>query len=80
MTVAEYSLKQQLIREVENLRPEKWRQVLNFVLFLKSHFAQEGTRIRTPSLAASHLDHVTGLVAWGGNALNDAECLYDESL
>jgi hypothetical protein len=31
------------------------------------------------STPASSLDRLTGLVAWGGDALADAERLYDES-
>jgi hypothetical protein len=29
------------------------------------------------TLPASHLDHLRGLVAWGGDAVADTERLYD---
>ena len=60
--------------------PDKLMEVLDFVAFLKSRAVQEGARRAVPSFPASSLDHLTDLVAWGGDALVDAERLYDESL
>jgi hypothetical protein len=74
MTTTEVDLKKQLMRELDELPPDKLMEVLDFVAFL---------RIRKvpfiPSIPASSLDRLTGLVAWGGDALIDTERLYDES-
>lgn len=75
MVLADHDLKQQVKRELETLPPGQWREVLDFVCFLKNRSAREGVR----TLPASHLDQLTGLVAWGGDALVDTERLYDES-
>ncbi len=66
------NLKEKLMRELDKLPSDKLVEVLDFVSFL-------GTRKVTPSLPASSLDRLTGLVAWGGDALADTERLYDES-
>jgi len=80
MTMAEVHLKQQLMTELEKLPSDKWAEVLDFVLFLRGRVVQEQARTPVPSLPASSLDRLTGLVAWGGDALADAERLYDEPL
>jgi len=76
----EAQLKQRLLRELGELPPDKLIEVLDFAAFLKSRAAQEEIRRSAPSLPASSLDTLTDLVAWGGDALVDAEHLYDESL
>jgi hypothetical protein len=74
MTTAGDNLKQQLMRELGELPPDKFVEVLDFIVFLKTRKAP-----LIPSLPASFLDSLTGLVAWGGDALADTERLYDES-
>ncbi len=64
-------------------------EVLDFILFLKKRYAEgelqkasdhnAGTS-RLHTLPASHLDHLTGLVEWGGDALADSERIYDDCL
>jgi len=78
MVITEPYLKERLIKELESLPSDKWREVLEFVLFLKGGVLQGQAPL--PSLPASSLDHLTGLVAWGGDALTDAERLYDGSI
>lgn len=78
MVVMESHLKEQLIKELERLPSNKYREVLDFVRSLKGGMVQEQTPV--PSLPASCLDSLTGLVAWGGDALTDAERLYDGSI
>lgn len=80
MTTAEVRLRQQLMKELEKLPLDKLVEVLDFVVFLRTRAVQEEARPPVPSLPASSLDHLTGLVAWGGDALTDAESLYDESV
>jgi len=74
MTTAGVNLKQQLMRELDELPPDKLVEVLDFIVFLRTRKVP-----LIPSLPASSLDRLTGLVAWGGNALADTERLYDES-
>ncbi len=74
MTTGGANLKQQLMRELNELPPDKLMEVLDFVVFLRT---RKGPFI--PSFPASSLDRLTGLVAWGGDALADTERLYDES-
>ncbi|RLD99962.1 MAG: hypothetical protein DRI92_01040 [Aquificota bacterium] len=78
MVITEPYLKERLIKELEGLPSDKWREVLEFVLFLKGGALQGQAPL--PSLPASCLDRLTGLVAWGGDALADAERLYDGSI
>lgn len=68
------NLKKQLMRELDELPPDKLTEVLDFVSFLRT---RKGYFV--PSVPASSLDRLTGLVAWGGDALVDTERLYDES-
>ena len=72
------NLKERLVRELDELPPDKLTEVLDFVVFLRTHKVQEA-HLFGPSLPASSLDPLTGLVAWGGDALADTERLYDES-
>ena len=74
MTTGGVNLKQQLVRELDELPPDKLMGVLDFVAFLRTRKVP-----LVPSLPASSLDRLTGLVAWGGDALADTEGLYDES-
>jgi hypothetical protein len=74
MTTGGVNLKQQLMKELDGLPPDKLTEVLDFVSFLRARKVPF-----VPSLPASSLDRLTGLVAWGGNALADTERLYDES-
>ena len=78
MVVAESHLKEQLIKELEKLPSDKWREVLEFVLLLKK--GQVQGQVPPSSLPASCLDGLTGLVSWEGDALADAERLYDDSI
>jgi hypothetical protein len=73
MTTGGVNLKQQLVRELDELPPDKLMEVLDFVAFLRTRKVP-----LVPSLPASSLDRLTGLVAWGGDALADTEKLYDE--
>ena len=74
MTTGGVNLKQQLMRELDELPADKLAEVLDFVEFLRTRKVP-----LVPSLPVSFLDNVTGLVAWGGNALVDTEGFYDES-
>jgi hypothetical protein len=74
MTTGGVNLKQQLMKELNELPQDKLLEVLDFVIFLRTRKVPI-----LPSVPASSLDRLTGLVAWGGDALADIEKLYDES-
>jgi hypothetical protein len=79
-------IKEAVRHTLDELPAEKLGEVLDFVLFLKeretakdrcSVQAQPPTALILHTLPASHLHSLTGLVAWGGDALADSERLYD---
>ncbi len=87
--LSEYNVKQAVMRALNELPREKVEEVLDFVLFLKTRkpkdsaqatAAQEPTGLLLRTLPASSLDALTGLVAWGGDAVADAERLYEDHL
>ncbi len=74
MTKGGFNLKKRLMRELDELPPDKLSEVLDFVAFLRTRKVPF-----VPSLPASSFDRLSGLVAWGGDTLADTERLYDES-
>ncbi len=79
--------KEAIQRVLDDLPAEKIEEVLEFALFLKArrstHEASTAMALEAPqrplhALSAAHLDRLTGLVTWGGNALADSERLYDD--
>jgi hypothetical protein len=85
--LSEQSLKQAVLRTLDELPREKVVEVLDFVRFLKTQgvkesatdvSAHESATFILRTVPASHLDSVTGLVAWGGDAVVDTERLYDD--
>jgi hypothetical protein len=87
MTSFPWQIKEAVQRALDDLPAEKLEEVLDFALFLKTRWnekggpkatTQESTKLILHTQPASHLDHLTGLVAWGGDAVADAERLYDD--
>ena len=87
--LSEQDLKQAVMRALDGLPTEKMAEVLDFVLFLRGRrskeevqtaAAQEATGLNLRTVPASQLDGLTGLVAWGGDAVADAERLYEDPL
>ena len=83
----EQNLKQAVLRTLDELPREKIVEVLDFVRFLKAQgvkesatetHVQESANFILRTVPASHLDSLTGLIAWGGDAVMDAEHLYDD--
>lgn len=73
------SVKEEVIRLLDDLPEERIAEVLDFTLFVK-------TRNRTSQLQreqlirhvpAENLNALKGIVSWGGDAVEDAERLYD---
>jgi hypothetical protein len=84
---SEQHLKQEVLRTLDELPREKIVEVLDFVKFLKMWGVkesaaevqlQESANFVLHPMPASHLDALTGLVAWGGDAVVDVERLYDD--
>jgi hypothetical protein len=87
MTRFPWQIKEAVQRALDELPAEKLEEVLNFALFLKTRWTEKGgpkgttresTKVILHTLPASHLDRLTGLVTWGGDAVADAERLYDD--
>ncbi|MGQ9710951.1 MAG: DUF2281 domain-containing protein [Anaerolineae bacterium] len=80
MNVAGITLRDAIIKTLDELPSEQVAEVLDFVLFLKQR-AQAERREPQPrvvkTVPAGHLDAVIGFVAWGGDALADTERLYE---
>lgn len=84
---------QQIKREVEEalreLPVDKIGEVLDFIRFLKKRYtegelqkASDHDTATAPlhTMPASHLDQLTGIVEWGGDAFVDSERIYDDGL
>ena len=80
MTVTATSLKEAIIKVLDELPSEQLAEVLDFALFLKQRARVERQKLQQPvvkSIPANHLDALVGMVAWGGDALADTERLYE---
>ena len=87
MTSSTWQIKEAVQRVLDDLPAEKIEEVLDFARFLKARWTAQGeskatvpesTGLILHTLPAAHLDRLTGLVAWGGDAVADAERLYDD--
>ena len=74
------SLKEAVIRLLNELPPEQIVEVLDFATFIKERSEKEDllSRLVIKTLPVSQLDELVGLIALGGDALGDTEHLYDE--
>jgi len=78
---AESTLKDAVLQALDDLPQERMAEVLDFALFLKTR--QKGrsgvaSTLHLPSVPASQLKPLVGLVAWGGDAVEDSERLYEQ--
>lgn len=84
MTVLEQQIKREVEEAMKEFPVDKMGEVLDFIMFLKGRYAegelQKASDPPMPTMPASHLDYLTGLVEWGGDALADSERIYDDSL
>ena len=85
MTSSTWQIKAAVQRALDDLPAEKIAEVLDFALFLRARWTAqsqamppESMQLILHTLPASHLDRLTGLVAWGGDAVADTERLYDD--
>jgi hypothetical protein len=76
-------IKEQIIRELDELSPEGLRELHHYIEFLR-HKRRERDRepaveavYPTRFVSAKRLDALTGVINIGGDALADSEALYD---
>jgi len=75
-----YISKDDVIDALDELSSERLSEVLDFVLFLKQRKQNEQQRSSTVVLKKIPIHKIktlTGLVSWGGDALVDAERIYE---
>jgi len=89
MTALEQQIKRRVEQALKELPADKMAEVLDFVLFLKKRCGEGGLQgemdgdsraFPVRAMPASHLDRMTGLVEWGGDAFADSERLYDDNI
>jgi hypothetical protein len=78
--LTESTLKDAVLQALDDLPKERVVEVLDFALFLRAR--QKGPSgivpdLHLPSVPASQLKPLVGLVAWGGDAVEDSERLYE---
>ena len=77
---AESTLKDAVLEALDDLPNERMAEVLDFALFLKTRQKDRSfvsPVLCLPSVPASQLKPLVGLVAWGGDAVEDSERLYE---
>jgi len=77
MLAEQLELKQAVIRVLDELSKERIAEVLDFALFLKTQRPMPSPDLELRTLPVSTLVSLTGLVDWGGDAVEDTEKLYD---
>ncbi len=72
-------LKEAVLEALERLPWERQAEVLEFALSLLEHerYGEKRFRPVVKAVPASHLNDLVGLVSWGGDAVEDAERLYE---
>ncbi len=74
------TMKATVLQVLDELPAERLTEVLDFVLFLNTRRRENNVAVPTlnlPTVPAAHLMPLSGLIAWGGDAVADAERLYD---
>lgn len=72
--------KQRLLQVLDELSEEQATEVFLFALFLRDRcqpLSAEPQEIIVKTLPATHLRMLVGTVAWGGDAVEDTERLYE---
>ena len=72
------TLKEAVLEVLDELPEERIAEVLDFAVFLKMRKPNQGLPVYTlPTVPASQLASLAGMVAWGGDAVADTERLYE---
>jgi len=80
MPVTSVFHKDALLKVLNDLSQEQVVEVFHFAIFLKEHFDAEPKQspiVVVKTLPAAQLADLAGTVAWGGDALQDTERLYE---
>lgn len=73
-------LKTTMLQILDQLPAERIAEVVDFALFLSTQQHQDTAIVLAqdlPTVPATQLAALTGLVAWGGDAIADTERLYE---
>lgn len=73
MPVVQNMYRHKLVRLLDELPDFQLREVYHFTVFLKEHFADELQETDTPSVRVDHINSMLGLIAVGGDAVQDTE-------
>lgn len=74
------TMKIAMLHVLDELPVERIAEVLDFALFLNAkgrHGSVAVPALTLPTVPATQLETLTGLVAWGGDAVADTERLYE---
>ena len=80
MSVAKTFDKNRLLQILDELPEEQAAEVFTFALFLKERFKAMSTKsheLTVKTLPAAQLRMLVGIVAWGGDAVEEIERLYE---
>ncbi len=75
MITANVSTKEAVLRVLDELPQERINEVLEFALFIRARSHGLKPDLTVPAVPV--LEPLVGLVAWGGDAVVDAERLYE---
>lgn len=82
MTTISGAIRPELLRLLDDLPQPKQIELLNFARFLRQQTTaadiHHENAVALHRVSANTLVHLTGLVALGGDAVLDAEALYDD--
>ena len=70
-------LKEAVLEVLDELPEDRVSEVLDFAVFLKTHRPNQKPGVPLPTMPASRLAALAGTVTWGGDAITDAERLYE---
>ena len=78
MPVEHVSQKDALINVLNELSQEQVTEVFHFAVFIREHFKAESDKMHVKTIPVAQLNALVGTVAWGGDALEDTERLYEQ--
>lgn len=76
MTVIRELYHTKLVTLLHGLPEAQLREVYHFTVFLKNWSEEDRTDSATPSVPMSHLRSLSGLIAAGGDAVQETEDIY----
>jgi hypothetical protein len=78
MEMTKTAIKEAVLQILDELPAEQATEIWDFARFIRVQTQDRiPSDLSATSVPAAHLDSLVGLVAWGGDALADAERLYE---